>query len=361
MRVLLFFSALSLYLLPLAGKAQSFQLSPITGDSLYFTTKHGAAFDSSYFKTFPKTLTARAFISRKYNRLLLSEPGGTLTFRPNTPPNIGLGATYRFITINLSAGLGFFAPNEKGKTHFFDFQSHIYWRTMTVDVFAQFYRGYYIAAGSFNKQQDTAYLRPDIKVNVMGAAAYYVFNFKHFSFRSSLIQDEWQQKSAGSLLGGWATYYGTVAADSVLAPKSIPADSTGRNIHGAHFLEMGPGIGYVYTYVWRKHYYLTGNATIQAALGYTREYGTGIYNRFGITPNLIYRAAAGYNGNVWGVNVSWVNSQIAVKGTNFNEAYRVKSGIYQLTLSRHFGLSAKTRRKMNAVQDKVKEVVIPKS
>lgn len=347
---------MGMFMLPLALRAQTKPISPL--DSNYFQIRPGSAFDSSYYQTFPKKLTVRAFVSRKYNRLLVSEPGGTLAYRPNTPPNIGLGATYRFITINLSAGLGFFDPSEKGKTHYFDFQSHLYWRVVTVDIFGQFYRGYYISPKSLDREQDTSYVRPDIKVNLMGIAGNYVFNFRRFSYRSSLIGDEWQQRSAGSLLAGWAMYYGTILGDSAIAPKSITRDST-KDIHGAHFFEMGPSVGYVYTFVFKKHYFLTANAGIQAALGYTREYGNGIFDRVGVTPNIAYRVAAGYNGNVWGVNASWVNNQVAILGVNANEAYRVKSGIYQLTVSRHFNLRASVRKKMNAVQDKIKGVVTP--
>lgn len=352
-----FVGVLSLCVLPLCLRAQAKPVSPL--DSNYFQIKQATAFDSGYYKTFPRTFTLRTYLSRKYNRLLVSEPAGILTYRPNTPPSIGLGATYRFITINLSAGLGFFDPSEKGKTHYFDLQSHIYWRTVTVDVFGQFYRGYYISPHSLNKAQDSSYVRPDLKVNLVGIAGNYVFNFRRFSYRSALVQDEWQQKSAGSLLAGWAMYYGAIRGDSTLAPRSITTDSTGHEVHGAHFFEMGPSIGYVYTFVFKKHYFVTANGGLQAALGYTREYGNGVTDKVGITPNVSYRLAAGYNGNVWSLNAAWLNYQIAVIGVNANEAYRVKSGVYQLTLSRHFGLSARARRKINAVQDKIKDAITP--
>ena len=55
-----------------------------------------ADFDSTYYQSYYKDVTARAFVAHKYTRLILIEPGGTLKYRPNTPPNIGIGATYRF-------------------------------------------------------------------------------------------------------------------------------------------------------------------------------------------------------------------------------------------------------------------------
>jgi hypothetical protein len=330
------------------------------GDSTVFTMRRQRSnFDSTYYTSYYKDVTARVFGARKYTRLLISEPGGTLKYRPNTPPNIGIGATYRFLTLNLAAGLGFFAPpSTKGKTHYLDLQTHFYWRTLSVDLFGQFYRGYYIPNGSFPGQvQD--YARPDVHVTFVGAAGYYVFNFRHFSYRSSLIQDEWQQHSAGSILAGWGIYYGAIRGDSALAPTLIHADSTGQAIHGAHFFEMGPGIGYAYTLVWKRHYFLTGGVTLAGNIGYTREYGDIAYNRFGFTPNITYRAAAGYNGSVWGASVSWVNNQSSVAGVYSTQDYRVKTGVYQLTLARRLGLSVRARRKLNALPQKVKDAVTP--
>jgi hypothetical protein len=349
---------IGVYLLPLSIRAQIRQLLP--GDSItYFQIRQRSHFDTSFYSVYPKNLTVRAYVSNKYTRLLLSEPGGKLKYQPNTPPNIGIGGSYRFISLNLSAGLGFFAPpRDKGKTHYLDLQSHLYLRTITVDLFAQFYRGYYIPDGTFPGQTQD-YSRPDVKVNFLGVAGYYVFNFRRFSYRASLIQDEWQQKSAGSLLAGWELYYGAVKGDSALAPTVIHSDSTGRNITGSHFLEMGPGIGYAYTLVLKKHYFITGAATVDAGFGFTREYGTGLYDRFGITPNLTYRAAAGYSGKIWGINVSWINTQIAASGIQSEQAYRVRTGTYRLTVSKRLGLSARTRRKIDALPQTIKDAITP--
>ena len=348
---------IGVYLLPSPGWAQTKQA--LIGDSAVFTVRPRAAFDSTYYESFYKEVTARVFISRKYTRLLISEPSGILKYRPNTPPNIGIGATYRFLTINLSAGLGFFAPpGDKGKTHNLDLQTHFYWRTLSVDLFGQFYRGLYIPNGSFDGQQQD-YSRPDVKVTYVGAAAYYVTNFRHFSNRAFMIQNDWQQRSAGSLLVGWGVYYGAIRADSALAPSQIHGDSTGRDIHGTHFFQMGPGIGYAYTLVWKRHYFLTGQATLAGDLGYTREYGNGDFNHFGFTPIVNYRVGAGYNGSVWAINAGWVNNQSSVSAAGSTQAYRVKTGIYQLTVNKRFGLNARTRRKLNAIPQKVKDAITP--
>jgi hypothetical protein len=335
--------------LPTHGRAQTKQA--MLGDSAEFIVKQrNAAFDSSYYRSYPRKLTGRVYWGHKLNTFLPDEPGGTLKYKPNTPPNIGIGATYGYFSVNISAGLGFFAPpGDKGKTHYFDLQAHFYWRTLSVDLFGQFYRGYYLSDGSF-PGQSADYSRPDIKVAFVGASAYYVSNFRHFSNRAFVVQDEWQQKSAGSLLLGCGVYYGAIRGDSTLAPSQVHADSSSYDIHGAHFFLLGPGVGYAYTFVLKRHYFLTGGATAAAGLGYTREYGNGDYSRLGLTPILTYRLAGGYNGAAWGAGISWVYNRLSVTGTQGQDAYVVRSGIYQITLSHRFGLSARTRHALDAIK-----------
>jgi hypothetical protein len=328
-------------------------------DSSHLPLPHSAPFDSAYYRSYVRKVTGRVFLSRKYTSLSIAEPGGTLKYRPNTPPNIGIGVTYRVLTLNVAAGLGFFTPSDNGKTHSLDLQSHLYFRKVSVDLFGQFYHGYYLPNSAFSGKPDLDYTRPDLHVSFVGASAYYVFNYRRFSYRASLVEDEWQTHSAGSPLLGFEVYYGALGADSALAPSLIAADSSGRFIHAAHFFKTGPGVGYAYTLVWNRHYFLTGGATLAGALGYTREYGVGQYDRFGFTPNVAYRAAVGYNGSLWNVNVSWVNSQAFFTGANAASAYQVKTGLYRLTVARRFGLNARTRRKINAIPQKVKDAITP--
>lgn len=349
---------LGAYLLPSLVRAQTKQA--MLGDSAVFIVKQKhATYDSSYYASYPHKLTARLYWAHKLNTFLLDEPGGTLKYKPNTPPSLGIGATYGYFSVNLSASLGFFAPpGDKGKTHYFDLQAHFYWRTLSVDLIGQFYRGYYLSNGSF-PGQTSDYARPDIRTAFVGASAYYVANFRHFSNRAFVVQDEWQQKSAGSLLLGCGIYYGAIRGDSALAPSMVHADSTSYDIHGAHFVMLGPGVGYAYTFVLKRHYFATGGVTAAAGLGYTREYGDGDFSRLGINPILTYKLAGGYNGAIWGAGVSWVYNRMSVSGIQGHDAYLVRNGLYMITLSHRFGLSARTRKKLNDIPQKVKDAITP--
>lgn len=65
------------------------------------------------------------------------------------------------------------------------------------------------------------YVRPDIYEQIFGLTTLYIFNNKKFSYRSSLVQDERQLRSAGSLLAGAEGYYGLANADSALVPSFL--------------------------------------------------------------------------------------------------------------------------------------------
>ena len=349
-------------LLPFRGRSQTpadTSRHPAPLDSLLPHFMRRPLYDTAYYRLYPRDVTFRIYTSRKYTRLLISEPEGTLKYRPNTPPNVGIGATYSFLTINLAAGLGFFAPTQdKGKTHYLDLQTHGYFPKLSVDLFGQFYRGYYISDHSFPGQTED-YYRPDLKVAFVGAAAYYILNAKHFSLASSMSQSEWQQHSAGSLLLGWEVYYGSIRGDSALAPGMIPGDSSSRQINGVHFFEMGPGVGYAYTFVYKRHYFFTGGVTVSGAVGYNREYGMSTYDRVGIVPNVTYRASTGYNGNVWSAGAYWINNQEAASGTLAYESYKVKNGVFGVTLARRFKLTPRIRKKLDNIPQKVQNAITP--
>src|SRR5882724_5236639 len=94
--------------------------------------------DSTYYASYREKLTARLYLSRKYTTLKLNPPSNNLTeemkYIPNTTLNLGIGGTYRSLTINIGIGITKFNPdNERGETHYLDLQSHWYARKWNFD------------------------------------------------------------------------------------------------------------------------------------------------------------------------------------------------------------------------------------
>ncbi len=305
-------------------------------------------FDTSYYRSYDRRLTTRLYLSQKYTRLELTAPKGVSNarYRPNTTLNLGIGATFRSLTLNLAYGFPFLNPDQgKGKTSYLDLQTHLYGRKWIIDGFGQFYKGYFLhpkglSAGS----PDLYYLRPDLRVNLFGGAAYHAFNWRKFSYRAPLIQNEWQKKSAGSFLLGGEFDYAKTWGDRPLVPDSLRSQYQNASVTQVKIFEFGPGAGYAYTLVIKQHFFATAGVTGNLNLGFTREFsGATKVDRWGIAPNLLYRAVIGYNSPLWTANISLVNSTVLARGVNPSYDYMLRVGNVRLTVAHRFKAGKKLR------------------
>jgi len=298
-------------------------------------------YDSTYVVSYDSLLTVRSYLSQKYTLFVLEAPPGLpeLQYRPNTKINLGMGATYKSITLNLAYGFGFLnRDRDKGKTRYLDLQSHIYGKSLQVDLFGQFYKGYFmyprgLAAGD----PHAFYQRPDLNVREIGVNAYYILNNKKFSYRAAFVQNEWQKKSAGTFLLGAGIVYGKTKADSAFVPHELMSFYSQRNIHALRYFELGPGIAYAYTFVWQEHLFVTAAATLSFDVGFVREtLENATQNKTSFSPNFLFRAVTGYNSADWNINFSWVMNRTAVNGSFVNGDYHITTGNYRFTVAKRF-------------------------
>lgn len=306
--------------------------------------------DSTYYTTYPKLITARFYFSQKYTNFTLGAKKGTpdLIYRPNTSLNMGIGATYRSLTLNLAYGFGFLNnDHDKGKTRYLDLQSHMYTRKWAVDLSGQFYKGYYINnRNSGFPEYGNYYVRPDLGITLLGGSVYRILNDRNFSFMAATLQSEWQKKSAGSLLLGAEIFYGAISGDSAFVPAVLVGKYEQAGIYKVHLIKLGPGVGYAYTFVYDQHYYLTGSLSANINAGLVREFKTNSSkDRITFSPNYSYRFAVGYNGSVWGCNFMLVGNEVNFKGASSPQNYIVKTGNYRINLTKRLmpGPSLKKR------------------
>ncbi|WP_430900600.1 MULTISPECIES: DUF4421 domain-containing protein [unclassified Paraflavitalea] len=301
----------------------------------------GAERDSSYVESFDDQLTLRTYLSQKYTIFNVNGKGNQyfLQYRPNTNLNLGLGATYRGLTINLGYGLKFLnKDSDKGTTKYLDLQSHLYGKKWRIDGFGQFYKGYFLfPKGTAASSVNSYYIRPDIAVNELGVSAYYILNHRKYSYRAAFIQDEWQKKSSGSLLVGGVFVAGRVKGDSAFVPSSRASLYEQAAIRYLSYVQAGPGIGYSYTWVYKEHWYATGSGTISIDLGTVNERTNQVkYHTWRLAPDLLIRLVAGYNSADWGLSFSWVSNTNGIRGIHRTSSYSVNTGNYRFTLSRKF-------------------------
>jgi hypothetical protein len=314
--------------------------------------------DTSYYITYRSMLTARVYLSRKYNVLSFDPPppAEPFQYRATTSLNLGIGATYHAFTLNIGIGIAKFNPNkEKGNTRYLDLQGHFYARKWNIDLLGEFYKGYYLTpAGLAAPPGKPYYVRPDVGLSLIGLAFYRQFNQRKFSYQAGLLQNEWQKKSAGSFLFGGEIYYGSIYGDSSLVPAQIDPDVSLLGVNKYHFFSFGPGIGYAYTFVYKEHFFLLGSASINLAFRYSTEISTTLDqkdNLISFRPNYLFHAGIGYNGSKWSLSVLWVDSELFMRGANTNYHYTVGVGNYRLVFAKRFNLNRKTKQLLAPIPD----------
>ena len=321
-------------------------------------SKHQDDHDTSYYSTYRSMLTGRGYLSRKYNVLSFNPPEAVPSFqyRATTSLNAGIGATYHAFTLNIGVGISKFNPDdEKGHTKYLDLQGHFYARKWNIDLLGEFYHGLYLTPeGLAAPTGEKYYLRPDMGLSLIGFAFYRALNEKKFSYQAGLLQNEWQKKSAGSILIGGEIYYGAIYGDSTLMPTVIDQKASALAIDRFHFFSFGPGVGYAYTLVIRKHFFILGSATINLAFRYSSEISSlneEHGSHLGFRPNYILHAGAGYNSDTWDLSVLWVDTELFMKGETSGYNYTSGVGNYRLIYARRFHLNSKTKKMLEPIPE----------
>ncbi len=298
-----------------------------------------AAHDSSYYVTYPQSITARIYLSRKYASLTIPATDGLndLKYRPNAKLNLGIGATYNNLSLNVAYGFSFLNKNTSdiGSTKGINLQLHLYPNKLTVDLLGIFLKGYYLdPKGYTDKNANSYYFRDDVKTTMAGIAAYRVPNAGKFSYRAAFVQNEWQKRSAGSVLYGGEAYYVSFAGDSALVPGKIATGYPQAGIKEIKYFTIGPGAGYAYTLVIVKHFYITASIIGNVDLNFSTEEGTTQDKKFGLKPAAVYKGAVGYNSDTWSISGTITGNAMMVKGASSSKDYCVPTGNYRFTLAK---------------------------
>jgi hypothetical protein len=300
-----------------------------------------------YYLPLADQLLVRTYLSRKFTSFTFQNPNRrmSLKYRPNTTINLGIGATWRSLTLNLAYGFPFLNNrNAQGETSYLDLQSHLYTRNWSIDTWGQFYKGYYTKvdpsrAPPPGDQQDRNYVRPDAGITLIGVSAFKLLQPHRFSYRAAFVQNEWQQKSGGTFLVGAEIYYGRVSADSALIPSFQRREFPGNflpQINRIRLIDVGPGLGYAHTFVYEKKWFVTLAGSFIGNLGYTKSLAENnqVVEKWGFSPNLLYRGTIGYNSRYWSFTANIVGNRISVRGAEKNFNYRLENGNYRFTVSR---------------------------
>lgn len=294
--------------------------------------------DTLYVMDLSRRPTLRVYGSNKFNSMVVRSNSGytDLRYRPNGKYIIGVGASYRRLTLNIGVPMPFVnTDNDRlGRTRYLDAQANLHTPTQSSNLFLQVYKGYHISSHSkellqWDQPTEVPY-RADLLQYNIGLSTLRILNPERFSYRAAFNQDAWQKRSQGSwLAGGYLTCY-VVNADSGLVPVRIANEFTERSdLRKGVFLDLGVLGGYAYTLVVDRHWFATLSGAIGAgpAAQFLRsDKGEGTYrsNTLGLGWHAQFRGAIGYNSRTHYVGIIYNQETIAyVKGQSNGFAWDV--------------------------------------
>lgn len=310
--------------------------------------------DTAYVQDYTDKVTFRFYGSRKFNSydIMDTRQKKDIKYRPNSPFNIGFGANYKFLGLNLGFNLPFVnRHNDKyGKTKYLDLQTHIYLRKLVVDFYGQSYKGYYVANpvevfGKAYAAQHPYPQRPDIRSLAFGLGGQYVFNDKRFSYRAPNLQNEYQKKSAGSFLAGGDIFYVQVAGDSSLVPSNLADTAFLHDIHyyKSNIMSTTASVGYAYTFVYKAHWFLSLSVTGGLGINRTKLFleNGDITRDFGWQINNNIRASLGYNSPLYFAGIHYVANTNRSEMSLPNTFQTFSAGNFRVSMVRRFTLKHK--------------------
>ncbi|MEP6582747.1 MAG: DUF4421 domain-containing protein [Ginsengibacter sp.] len=286
--------------------------------------------DNGYYITYPDRLMLNVYMSQKFAPFsIYTRNGQELNYRTNSKLTLGAGFAINGLGLNLAYGFKFLNKEKgRGKTTGLDFQFHLYPHKWAVDLLATFRKGYYLEPSSDNGLSlADNYLRPDIKRHVIGLSAFRVPNSHKFSYRAAITQNDWQTKSAGSFLYGGEIYRGSITGDSALVPSKVSNDFDQAGINEITFLSIGPGLGYAYTLVIDKNFFITGSATASIDLNFSAEEISGNKKKkTSLIPGGVYKGAIGYNSDTWSVSANITGNALYAGSESSSKEYFLPTG-----------------------------------
>jgi len=304
-------------------------------------------YDSTYYDKLGNLLTTKVFLSSKLSEFSINDNviDKSLNYNSKATSSLGIGLGYKWIGFSVGFNVNNSSNINKEDAQWFNFQTQFYLRRLTITIYSNIYKGYYLDNYSHmieGSESGASYKRDDIHNSTFGVSSYYIFNSSRYSNRATFNQNEWQKKTAGSFLAGGSILYNRVSADSSLIPSQIlyPEFLNGIDYNKSGYFGVSVAVGYALSYVIEKNWFFDANFLVGLTMGNSTIYPensnkiasvkAGLYlsNRFGI----------GYNSRLFYAAINYTNIQANVSLPISKMGYKNKMGVFQLVVAYRFNI-----------------------
>ncbi len=270
-----------------------------------------------------------------------------LKVSPNGQTNIGLGFNYKWMGLGIAFKPPFSGNDDDiyGKTKRLDAQFNIFSRSFGMDMFFQYYKGYYVEnpkdfVKTWNKE---AYPQlSNLETASLELSAYYFTNHKKFSYRAAFVRNEVQLKSAGSPIFGVYARTDIASIPGGIIPNDLPDSlKIDYDVNGYVSNNYGMSFGYTYSFVIWKKFFI--NLSLVPGLGVkTLKVFTNkgdFFPKIGLSGRIVGRTAIGYEHKYFYLGIS----QITITNNfTYNELkFSASTTKVRFFIGKRFGINKK--------------------
>lgn len=258
--------------------------------------------DTNYIHNYGNEVAVKLVAVNKFNYFRIRDRinDSRLRYRPVRDVSLGVGVSYKWFALDITFALGLGNKSEFENTRSFDFQGSMFSSKQYISATIQYYQAHKLGnvAGTDVEINEHSKRREDMRTINFGLQYLYAFNYTKFSLKAPFVFNEVQRKSAGSPIIGASFNMFVMDADSSIVPPEV-SESFHPDLHmrDLNLLSISASFGYMYTYIYKKNYFLTlsliPGININSGDYYTED-------RNYISPNFNFKLnsmnAIGYNG-----------------------------------------------------------------
>lgn len=304
--------------------------------------------DSSLVKTYTDHFAYSVFLQQKLIGFHLhgtDEKEKEMVYRTNHATVLGLGITYRYVTISGSFNIIQTNKEKTVRTRGIDLGTQFNGHRFSIFLTSQYFKGFYSRNALLKPSADVFYKRPNMSMTLQGASVYYGLS-DQFSFSGNMSRMQYQKKSAGTPMVGMDLFYYLQSDTAPFVPVAFYDAYPKPEMNRLRIWSLGPGIGYGYNLNIDKHFFFSAMVNAKMPINFVRQgmIDGSSESTVDLGLNLSLWGRFGYNRDAWNLSLMYMNTRIPIGKGLFKTDYVNNSGLLRLNFTRRIKVSKRAKK-----------------
>ena len=306
-----------------------------------------AAADSHLVKSYGDHYAYSIFLQQKLIgfHLHASDKNYNMVYRTNHATVLGLGITYRYLTLSASVNLLQTNKEKTVKTKGIDLGTQLNGHRFAAFITSQYFKGFYSRNALLKPSADVFYKREKMSMTLQGLSFYYGLS-NRYSFSGNMSRMQYQKRSAGTPMVGIDAFYYLQSDSAALVPAAFHAAFPEHDVMKLRVWSIGPGIGYGHNFVINDRFFLSGMANLKMPINFIKKTNTdqSHSSTVDLGLNLGLWGKISYNRDAWNLSLQYMNNRIPIGKGLLKPSYVNNSGLLRLTYTRRIRIGKQAKK-----------------